>query len=77
MEKELNIGELAGDTMQFIMQKTDYLPVGKDCVKVYLGILTLCISEVIKASYCPSHYSQALENCYDQIMQDFDNVEDN
>jgi hypothetical protein len=69
---DVNIGEKASEVMEFIMNSV-CLDTGPDKFsKECMEILTLCISELIKASYCSCHYREGMQLAIDQIKSDFD-----
>jgi len=70
MTDECNVGEIAGEVMELIMSKTNKLKEGKEFTDACLDILTLCISELIKAGYCNLHYGDALDKATKQIKED-------
>lgn len=68
----MNVGEISGKTMEFIMSKIDSegIKFSDECME----ILTLCISELIKASFCKSHYTYAIDKAINLIKEDFNEL---
>lgn len=70
VDSECNIGEIAGNTCEFVMGQLPEEKKGVDFIKTMIEIFTLCISETIKAGYCSSHYKEALEEANLMIKTD-------
>jgi hypothetical protein len=64
----VNIGETSGQIIEFIMSKTK--KEGKEFTDDCIAVLTLCCSEIIKSSFCSSHYQHAIEEIVKQIKED-------
>ena len=66
----MNEGAIAGEVMELIMSKIDEKKQGMAFSHECLCILTLCISELIKCSFCDSHYEYAVEKTIKMIKED-------
>lgn len=75
LENECNVGEISGNTCEFVMKQLPEMLKGPKFVKTMIEVFTLCISETLKAGYCPQHYKDAIEEVNFLITTDL-NVKD-
>lgn len=70
-----DLGEKAGEVLEFMMSKIDKN--NEEFFNESIEILTLCLSEVIKAGYCKSHWNYGLEKASKLILEDLTSNETN
>lgn len=71
MENEtVDIEEISGDVLMYVMKRFTSKIKGKQFIETSIEIFTLCLSEIIKAGYCRSHYQNALEKCIEKMIED-------
>ena len=72
MTELVNVGKTAGEVLEFMMSRFPKELEGISFVGTSIEVLTLCLSEIIKAGYCSTHYQHALEKCVEKIKKDFE-----
>ena len=71
-EEEVSpIGQCAGDILQLIMERIDTK--NNDFIHQSIEILTLCLSEIIRAGYCRHHIQEACDKVVEFIKEDLQN----
>ena len=65
------IGGIAGEILTFMISKMESND--RKFVDEGLQILTLCLSELIKAGYCKHHYKEAYKKVSRLIVDDLKN----
>jgi hypothetical protein len=66
----MSTGENAGKVLSYIMDDVLAGSHGNQFTDEAMAILTLCLSELIKAGYCSHHYQDVLNIVNLQIRQD-------
>ena len=69
-ENIIPIGLIAGEVLELIMQKITSNK--KKFTKDVIEILTLCISEIIRAGYCSCHRQEGCDLVMKLIKEDLD-----
>ena len=64
----MNINENASYILMHLMSKTESQR--EEFTRQCMEVLTLCMSELIRASYCPSHYQDGIDEMVKQIKED-------
>jgi len=72
MTELVNVGKTAGELVEFMMSRFPDELEGISFIETSIEVLTLCLSEVIKAGYCSTHYQYAIEKSVEQIRKDFE-----
>jgi len=72
MTESVDVGEIAGEVVEFMMSRLPSNLEGISFIETSIEILTLCLSEVIKAGYCSKHYQYAIEKSIEHIRKDFE-----
>lgn len=66
----MEIGEKSIEILRIMMENLIPHKMGKEFVEESLEVLTRCISEIIKAGYCHSHYKEAMKKINCQLEED-------
>ncbi len=64
----METGEVAGEIMTLLLSRTNKQ--GKEFTDECISVLTLCMSEIIRSSFCSGHYQDAIAEINRQIYED-------